>query len=341
MEFPKNDNTFEIKFKLYKNGLLSNYLGIPKEALPVFATLCSNDYLYISKYRNFSKQLSEYECHHESAEKINIDIYKRIVNLILDLCENINHGVNPKDSSNKSRPKNNKLQNQIIEELFKMKDEETTKYFEKECRNKIIDSIKEYNLTALHENKTKFINKEIMKSYYSGKIHGTILNVLYINHYKCTQYFENLERENCYNISSELRKISYKLILRRNIKSQNNEDENKSESNKLKEINDDVDTTKNKEDNQKEGDFIITEYIRKDNKIVAEEVNIHIDITKSIPYSINSRFEIYLNSFESNNKVIKKLPYYLIPIVISLRYYLIKKIKSNLFICNKKGKKEN
>ncbi|KAL6635521.1 PIN domain-like protein [Neocallimastix sp. 'constans'] len=379
IEFMKNEHdksNYVIHYKLYKNQLLSDDLGIPKETLPIFATLCGNDYLSLMKYKKFSNQLSEYECHHEAAEKINVEHYKKIVNLILDLWK----AVEERFKSSKTPPKKDKLQELLIKELFNRKEKENNNYLEKECQNRIMDSINEYNLKALHENKAKHLNKEIMKSYYTGKIYETLLNVLYINHYKCTQYFENINKESCWNISNELRKESYQLILRRNIKKkhENNREQNKEEKEEGKEekksdkvevddehhdpINTKDKTNERKADHENESknnkgeknmkldqsdtpppnenDFIITEYLRKEDKILSEEVNVHVDSDKPLPYSVDKRFEIYLTSFKSNTKAIKALPYYLIPLALSLRYLLIKKIQLKLFINKKDGKKK-
>ncbi|ORX80719.1 PIN domain-like protein [Anaeromyces robustus] len=340
LKFPKKDSKLSIKYTLYNNNYLVEYLGIPRETLPIFATLCGNDYLSINKYRKFSNQLSNYECHHQNKNNIN-EYQKCIINFILDLYDTIN-----KRNDIKINPK--KKLKLMIDELLNIKEKENNSLLEKECQNKIIDSIKEYNLTALNENKTSHISKDILKSHSSGKIYEIILNVLYSNHYKCTQYFENLQKENCWYVADDVRKETYKLLLIRNYSKKNsnskkskNQNIEKNDNNYSSNNDNNIKQNNNDDDNDNtKQNFTINEFIRKENSIIKNTVDIIIDINKPLPESIESRFCIYLTTYKSNILPIKKLPYYLIPITSCLRYYLINKIKCNAFIYDKDNGKE-
>jgi len=72
--------------------------------------------------------------------------------------------------------------------------------------------------------------------------------------------------------------------------------------------------------------------IRKNSNYIQKEV--HISVSNQFPETYNEQFSKYLEIFNSNIPMIKKLPYYLIPITTVLRFFLIEKIKSYLFICD-------
>lgn len=171
IKFPKKNNKkLTISYTLYQNSSLLKILSIPRETLPLFATLCGNDYItFLLKYKKFINQLNIYECRHESTNDINNEFFKNISNFILDICENVEKRCGDNIDSKK------KL-NIYIEELLKMKEKENNKVLEAECQSQLIESIKEYSLTALHEDKTSQIKNEILKSYRNGKICETILN---------------------------------------------------------------------------------------------------------------------------------------------------------------------
>ncbi|ORX75771.1 hypothetical protein BCR32DRAFT_296678 [Anaeromyces robustus] len=289
-----NDNKI-ICYQLYKNEFLTQYIGIPKELLPVFATLCSNDYISIGNYRNLSNQINFYKCNHEETRAIENELYKKIINLILDLCDNMNE-----TSFNNSQQK----QEWVIKKFFEMKQKDDN---EEEFKKDFMDSINEYTLKYLPENKAEEICNEILESYFSGKIYETLLNVIYNHHFKCTQYFENLNKRECWNVTDTLRKKVYSLLFKRNIKYFNN--------------------NKNLPDK-----YEITEFITRNGTVINDLINIKIDQNEPFPDSINECYDLYLNIFNSNQETIKKLPYYLIPIVVTLRYYLMVKCKDNLFI---------
>ncbi|OUM68373.1 hypothetical protein PIROE2DRAFT_3973, partial [Piromyces sp. E2] len=332
------------------NSSLLKILSIPKETLPLFATLCGNDYItFLLKYKKFINQLNTYKCRHQSTNNIKNEFFKNISNFILDIYENVNKLCDEKLDPQKKL----KL---YTEELLKMKKKENNKVLEDECQSKIIESIKEYSLTTLNENNISFIKNEIIKSYRNGKIYETILNVLYNNQFKCIQYFEDISKESCWNISSEERKETFKFLLKRNYSSGNNRNNN---NNNVNEMNTEVE--KNKDNNQRENNsnqdkktkknnenrdrniqrkFIINELIRKDNVVIEEPININIVLNEPLPIYVEDRFDLYLNTYKSNINRIKRLPYYLIPVASCLRSFLITKIKSDSFIYREKDKNE-
>jgi len=298
--FPKNYNDNNIKYQLYRKELLIDHLGIPKEFLPIFATLCGNDYISFNNYPKFMNQINNYRCIHEGTEKIENIHFRRIVNFILDIHDSI------KDECDKTNDSNAK-QELLIKHLFKMKEKDVK---EEKCQKKIMESINEYNLKNLKEKEAKEISKEILKNYQSARINDTLLNAIYIHYFKCTPYLENPNKKYCWGISESLRKIAYDLLFKRNIK----------------------DFNKDQDGNDVQTNYSITEYVNENGRIVHKEINFNIDLNDPYPNSLNDRFELYLTVFKSNRDRIKKLPYYLIPVVSSLRYYLLKKCNDNLFI---------
>ncbi|ORX45955.1 hypothetical protein BCR36DRAFT_372444 [Piromyces finnis] len=82
--------------------------------------------------------------------------------------------------------------------------------------------------------------------------------------------------------------------------------------------------------------YTITELIRDNTRFVERKVNILIN--NQFPETPEEQFTRYLEIFYSNISSIRKLPYYLIPISMILRFYLIKKIKCNLFIYDRNDK---
>ncbi|ORX79244.1 PIN domain-like protein [Anaeromyces robustus] len=312
LHFHITKDSLFFKCDLYTSDLLEKYLGIPKVTLPIFATLCGNDYIKVGRYEKLALLLKNYKCTHKITNKIKNGHFKCISNLILDIYEKLN-----KKYENFNNKKKEQIQNLIIEELFGMINNETKDILEhKECQNKFKDSLNEYNLVDFKGKKEKVVSNELLSSYYSGKIFETLLNILVINHFKCTQYFENPKMDSCWNISQDIRKDTYEFLILRNYNKQTNNDKNKS----------------NSKNNQKEDNYIITEYVRKNKKITTNIIQINNIKQKSMPKPLEERFNIYLKKFKSNNITIKKVPYFLIPVVISLRFYIITKIKDNLFI---------
>ena len=72
------------------------------------------------------------------------------------------------------------------------------------------------------------------------------------------------------------------------------------------------------------------ERLRKGTDLVENTVEIKCD-TNSFPKTMDDSFMTYLKIFNSDIPAIKELPYYLIPITITFRYFLTHKIKLHLF----------
>ena len=67
-------------------------------------------------------------------------------------------------------------------------------------------------------------------------------------------------------------------------------------------------------------------------EMIPKEIKIEIYKMDYIPSDIDERFNLYLNKFNSDIPSIKSLPYYLIPLVSSLRYYLNEKKRLKQYI---------
>jgi len=67
-------------------------------------------------------------------------------------------------------------------------------------------------------------------------------------------------------------------------------------------------------------------------RIIPNRIEITINKMDCIPFDIDERFNLYLNKFNSDIPSIKSLPYYLIPLVSSLRYYLNEKKRLKQYI---------
>jgi len=79
-------------------------------------------------------------------------------------------------------------------------------------------------------------------------------------------------------------------------------------------------------------EYSIKEIIRI--KLNYEDKYVPIKVNNHFPKTKKELFTQYLDSFYSNISIINNLPYYLIPLTTCLRFFLIEKIKTNLFICD-------
>ncbi|OUM62221.1 hypothetical protein PIROE2DRAFT_11534, partial [Piromyces sp. E2] len=168
--------------------------------------------------------------------------------------------------------------------------------------------------------------------------------------FKCTQYLENINEGNCWDITDEIRKEMYKFSFVRNYngigKNDNAENRNetvteykrqKIEINKVNESDNECST-----ENEISSDSGSESPIQKDKqykyKMIPNKINIIINKSEFIPSDINERFNLYLHIFNSNISNIKTLPYYLIPLASSLRFYFNEKKKSKQLISTTNNK---
>jgi len=341
LKFKENKDNFYFEAGLYTNNLFTKYLGLPKEALPILATLSGNDYIKIGRYKELSVLLKNYKCTNAIAKNIKNTKYKRIVNLILDVCKNL-------DKEEMKTKKAEEIQNLIIDGIFEVKEKESSKELDDECRKKFKDSMDEYNLVDFKENTEKAVSDELLNSYYSGNIYETLLNVIVINHFKCTIYFDNPNLDSCWHISNDMRKKLYELLLIRNHKYPK-EEKSKSKAKKNaktkaktnQEGKEEKEGKEGKEGNSHEIHYTITEYRKQDKKVVGKPIEISMNRRVQIPKPLEERMSIYLKNFFSNNKRMRSLPYYLVPLATTLRYYLITKIKSFSYINDSRNERLN
>jgi len=121
-----------------------------------------------------------------------------------------------------------------------------------------------------------------------------------------------VDKENNWDITEEIRKEMYKIMLK-------------------------IDTKYTKSQYSKQDDiFVIKEFTRKDESLTTHDLEINTKEVDDISLNTtDERFSRYLSLFKCSIDDVKDLPYYLIPCLISLRYLICKKIKTNSFIFNK------
>jgi len=137
--------------------------------------------------------------------------------------------------------------------------------------------------------------------------------VLINNYFKSIPFLENIDMESCWSVSQDLIKEMIQLILKLDVNYENiNITDSSSNTCEIK--------------------F----YERIKDEVKIKEYNIDVTDTEDTSLNTNeSRFEKYLTLFNSNLQNIKELPYYLIPVVVVLRYYIRYKSKINGFKYNK------
>ena len=176
LEFPSSpgDNNFVIKYKLCTREMILEYFSLKEDTLPIFATLCGNDYLKIENYnqlKSFFKFYSRSHRSRESTQSIEYFIYKNIVNFILDM----------KDISNSRRLNNHEgitpLQESIIENICNKIPREGDPRLDNGFKNILIESVKQYNINNDFINdENHSINEDISNSYNSGNFYYRLLN---------------------------------------------------------------------------------------------------------------------------------------------------------------------
>lgn len=146
--------------------------------MPIYATLCSNDYLIIDNFVNFFNQIMKYSNIRKNTSHIKNSFYRNLINFILDIVDDLN--INDRKEITKEEK-----QNLIIDEILKRKEKETDEKEETIFKNNLINSVKEYNLTNLNNNNNPFdsvVCKEIIKKYNSGSLNDKLIksNIIFI-----------------------------------------------------------------------------------------------------------------------------------------------------------------
>eukprot|EP00833_Pecoramyces_ruminatium_P002462 jgi/Orpsp1_1/1176494/evm.model.c7180000057819.1 len=186
MNFYINNQNMNIKYYFYTRKMLSNYLEISEELLNVIGVYCHRDINIskkITKYTNLNIYLNG------STLNDNNDFFRSLA-YQLKYIYNINQ-VNVNDQDQK----------------LKLEFEDYMKY----CHQQI--ECKLENITSIDHGKLK---DEIVQSFMTGKLYSELLSVILFNYFQLYQYFENIEENCCYNVTTHLRKSLYKLLLIRN-----------------------------------------------------------------------------------------------------------------------------
>ncbi|ORX48430.1 hypothetical protein BCR36DRAFT_371281 [Piromyces finnis] len=321
LKFPNNtkNDDLKIEYKSNNSEIISKSLDMDKEIMPICGTLCGNDSIII--YNNIKKHIKEFKTTEkfEKLEFISVeyeegkkDYVRKIIIFVLCMIKQAksNNISNPKYSRVGECKDLTELQKEVIKQLF----EEIKKWFNnKKQWNKFqiefVNSVREYIKTSNIEdcdikknkaiikkykgnsfycdnkniiNKISFLDEQILDNYYSGNINNKILNILINNYYLCVQYFENLEKENCWNITYKLRKEICKIML--NLDTTGNYDQDVS----IKEL-------------RRKG-FSSTEIRLTDELIPIKREEIKFN-------SVDERFKKYINLFHLDINDIKKFTF--------------------------------
>ncbi|ORX45954.1 hypothetical protein BCR36DRAFT_106603 [Piromyces finnis] len=286
LKFPNfvNKNIY-IEYELYTSDLLIDHLCISKEILPIFATLCSNDYLIVNNFQKFLDQVNHYHVTQESTFHIKNEYFKKLVNFILDICDDLKIKFN-NENTDEFRQHQQML---IIEEIIKRKDKEINDDVEEEFKDNLIFSVNEFNLLNIKEYNIdpNLVSSEIVESYYSNNITTKLLKVIIDKRFRCNIYLENIDKVCCWNVTDDIRKQLYKLLISRN-------NLGLVHDSRLKES--DIEIPQK---------YTITELIRDNTRFVERKVNILIN--NQFPETPEEQFTRYLEIFYRMINTIKNL----------------------------------
>ncbi|ORX48432.1 PIN domain-like protein [Piromyces finnis] len=190
LEFPKeiNENindeyNFIIKYQLYTNKEIFLNLKLTYDMLPIFASLCGNDYFKIDNYPRLKQHFKNYRNVRKNTNSIQYPIYKHIVNFILD---NATQTKRPRNQTFTSRYTDlTDTQKLIIENIF------TNWSSTDDFKLTLINSVRQYYLSSTNEYNTDIfedingnskvlsLDKNILSSYNSGCLYPEIMNGKY------------------------------------------------------------------------------------------------------------------------------------------------------------------
>ncbi|OUM68409.1 hypothetical protein PIROE2DRAFT_58076 [Piromyces sp. E2] len=189
LEFPKkfieNSNDkydFIIKYELYTNKQILSHFSLTYDTLPIFASLCGNDYLKIDNYPRLKQYFKYYKGNRRGTNSIQFFIYKNIVNFILDVKDRIK---GMEKSTLTEYDDLTDLQKLIIEKMLIQKPSEQNQEIENDFKIVLIDSVRQYCLASDTNNSNEKI---------------------------C----EDINKPNCWDITQDIREKMYELIFSRN-----------------------------------------------------------------------------------------------------------------------------
>ncbi|KAL6595927.1 hypothetical protein U3516DRAFT_849441, partial [Neocallimastix sp. 'constans'] len=358
LPFPK-DLSIQIKNEYgdLSTEQLIKIFHLTKVTFPIFISLLNNEYLnnkkrYTSKFKDQFYSIIKKSPNRSDTNNINIDIIKDLIDFILNITENenINFIISNENGNGNNYGNLTSLQGKLIEEIVDtIYDNELTKFYftiKIYLREDLTNSVEAYNKKLYsnkdnNEKKNKKAsiptiiktyegksftcnNKDIMnnilsldtsvlENFYLGNFNPKVLNILINNYFKSIPFLENIDMESCWSVSQDLIREMIQLILKLDVNYENiNITDSSSNTCEIK--------------------F----YERIKDEVKIKEYNIDVTDTEDTSLNTNeSRFEKYLTLFNSNLQNIKELPYYLIPVVVVLRYYIRYKSKINVFKYNK------
>lgn len=192
LEFPEifNNRNFNasIKYKMYTRRMILNHFHLTDDTLPIFATLCGNDYLKIDNYPRLKDYFKYYSRYHRSrfnTNSISYFIFKNIINLILDMEDSVS---SYRRNSTPYEDGITPLQRSIIDMICTNRPSEDDSRLNNEFKSILIKSVKQYHTTTNgnfnnNENydlslrpKINALSPDILESYNSGNFYYRLLN---------------------------------------------------------------------------------------------------------------------------------------------------------------------
>ncbi|ORY19653.1 hypothetical protein LY90DRAFT_677090 [Neocallimastix californiae] len=294
----KNENELELHEYVYEENKLSPLQKMMNEKI---VKNIFNDHLkkfYISVQRKFSKALNK------SVIEYNKIFYEEPNNM---------NSFNKTNNENKNKsPTENETEIET-----EIETETKTKNPKELAIKAIIDKNEGDSFFCTNEfikNRVFSLDEQVLESYYASDYNIKLLNILINDHFICIQYFEMIDKQNCWNITEDLRKEMYKIMFNLNIKHSRSKYSDNDET------------------------YVIKEFTRKGEDLSNNKLIIKTkEIDELSLNSTNERFIKYLTLFKCKIDDIMDLPYFIIPCLTSLRFLLLKKLETNSFIFNKEN----
>ncbi|ORX75078.1 hypothetical protein BCR32DRAFT_272146 [Anaeromyces robustus] len=414
---------WKINTSLWNNKSLCHILGFPALYMPIFATLCGNDYIDSFKIpQDFLKEYTRRVINFYIVDKIEKEKYNakailrninKEVNIFNDknsleealeefpiIKKKINEIISINDDKvkvskiNVTYLKEDELYNignllykknylKILIEYLKKKISQAEKkiiknygnIFQEREKNKeaLIQSVllqisndknetkkfyqKLFDLVKVYLSKDKYIEKQnysdyinkqnvnkIIDYFLKGMFFGKSLKVLKYKSFYCTPYLDNVFSDSCWEITNDLRKKYYSILLSlygniKNIDKSIMIEEYKRKKIELQE-NEMLEIEEDDEEDRVNNIYIVIEpeneninsipkkkvikyYI---NKYVKDDIVIHL---QNISNSEKEKFNLYKKIFYSDNNKMNNIKKIYIPIATSLRFFIVESYKIN------------
>jgi len=183
---------FIIKFELYTNQQILYHFSLTMDTLPLFATLCGNDYFKVENYPKLKQHLRYRKYSRRQTDSINFFIYKNIVNFILDMMDRIRKTEIPTILNEYDDLTDQ--QKLIIEKMIYYKPMESNADIDLNFKTTLINTVRQYKLSSKNNSineelkicvgnyeeslkpKILSLNKDLLNSYYSGSLYSQLMD---------------------------------------------------------------------------------------------------------------------------------------------------------------------